>query len=149
MAVGAGARRIGHGVMIGAEATRPGSPPLGLFDTLADRRIAVEINLSSNRTILGVSGPDHPLWDYISFGVPVVIGTDDEGIARSDVTNEWVQAVSKHRLAYPDLVRMARNSLQVQLSSRREPLGAGSSGRVSARLIMPRRAPRHKGGRSC
>jgi adenosine deaminase len=112
MAVDAGARRVGHGVMIGAEATRPDGPPLGLFGTLASRRVAVEINLSSNRTILHISGPDHPLRDYIGFGVPVVISTDDEGINRSDVTNEWVQAVSEHQLAYPDLVRMARNSLE-------------------------------------
>jgi hypothetical protein len=112
MAVDAGARRIGHGVMIGAEATRPGGPPFGLFDTLARKHIAVEINLSSNREILHIRGPDHPLRDYIGFSVPVVVSTDDEGINRSDVTNEWMQAVSEHHLAYGDLVRMARNSLE-------------------------------------
>ena len=112
LAIDAGARRIGHGVMIGAEATPPGGPPFALFEKLAADRIAIEINLSSNKTILGVTGRDHPLRDYLAFRVPVVLGTDDEGVARSDVTNEWMQAVLDNGLGYADLVRMARDSLE-------------------------------------
>jgi hypothetical protein len=85
---------------------------LGLFDELARRRIAVEINLSSNLGILGVAGREHPLRDYMTFGVPMVLATDDERVSRSDPTNEWVQAVRDHRLGYGDLVRMARDSLE-------------------------------------
>jgi adenosine deaminase len=111
-AVDAGARRIGHGVAIGHEASPPQGKPFELLDRMARQRVAVEINLSSNRLILGVAGRDHPLRDYLAFGVPVVLSTDDEGISRSDVTNEWMQAVLDQGLTYRDLVRIARDSLE-------------------------------------
>ena len=38
--------------------------------------------------ILGVRGERHPLRQYLRAGVPVVIATDDEGVARSDLTND-------------------------------------------------------------
>jgi len=70
----AGARRIGHGVDV-VHDTRLDE----LLAEMTRRRIAVEINLSSNDFILGVRGPHHPLRTYLRAGVPVVLSTDDEG----------------------------------------------------------------------
>src|SRR5579859_393097 len=101
------AERIGHGVDVMLE-----KDPIGLMKELAARNVMVEINLTSNDQILGVSGDDHPLPVYMKYGVPVAISTDDEGVARSDMTHEYLRAVQGYRLAYTDLKRMTRQSLE-------------------------------------
>jgi adenosine deaminase len=101
------AERIGHGVDIMLE-----KDPLGLMKEMADRNVCVEINLTSNDQILGVSGDDHPLPIYMKNGVPVAISTDDEGVARSDMTHEYLRAVEGYALSYTTLKRMTRQSLE-------------------------------------
>ncbi|HEY6330829.1 MAG TPA: adenosine deaminase [Blastocatellia bacterium] len=101
------AERIGHGVDVLHE-----RDPQGLLQEMARRKILVEICLSSNDEILGVSGKAHPLSTYIKSGVPVAIATDDQGIARSDITKEYMRAVRDQGLGYSDLKQMARNSLE-------------------------------------
>lgn len=103
----AGARRIGHGVDIAYE---DGAP--ALLARMARDRVAVEINLTSNDVILGVKGADHPLALYRKAGVPVVLSTDDEGVSRIDMTNEYLRAATEHGLRYVDLKAMARDSLE-------------------------------------
>jgi adenosine deaminase len=44
--------------------------------------------------------------------MPVAISTDDEGVARSDMTHEYLRAVQTYHLAYADLKRMARQSIE-------------------------------------
>ena len=101
------AERIGHGVDIMNE-----KDPIGLMKEMAKRNVLVEINLTSNDQILGVSGDDHPLSVYMKYGVPVALSTDDEGVARSDMTHEYLRAVEAQHLSYADLKRMARQSLE-------------------------------------
>lgn len=103
----AGANRIGHGVAIPYE-----TDAAGLLARMARDRIAVEINLTSNDTILGVKGSRHPLALYRAAGVPVVLSTDDEGVSRSDMTNEYLRAVTEQGLRYRDLKAVARASLE-------------------------------------
>ncbi|HEU4560968.1 MAG TPA: hypothetical protein VFS20_24160 [Longimicrobium sp.] len=78
----------------------------------ADRRVMVEIALTSNDAILGVRGKDHPLATYRAYGVPTALATDDEGVARSEMTRGWVKAVQEQELTYRDLKGMARTSLE-------------------------------------
>jgi adenosine deaminase len=106
-AVAVGARRIGHGVDIAYEDDAP-----AIMARMAREGIAVEINLSSNDDILGVRGREHPLNLYRAAGVPVVLATDDEGVSRIDMTNEYLRAAVEHGLRYPDLKRIARNGLE-------------------------------------
>src|SRR5580692_49689 len=101
------AERIGHGVSVMNE-----KDPIGLMHELAERSVLVEIALTSNDMILGVSGDDHPLPIYMKYGVPVALVTDDEGVARSDMTHEYLRAIESYRLSYTDLKRMARQSLE-------------------------------------
>ncbi|HZQ93791.1 MAG TPA: adenosine deaminase [Candidatus Sulfotelmatobacter sp.] len=101
------AERIGHGVDIMQE-----NDPLGLMKEMAARNVLVEINLTSNDQILGVSGEDHPLPTYMKYAVPVAISTDDEGVARSDMTHEYLRAVETYHLPYSELKRMTRQSLE-------------------------------------
>lgn len=101
------ARRIGHGVSIAYE-----DDVQGLLAKMRREGIAVEICLSSNASILGVSGDRHPLRLYRSAGVPVFLNTDDEGVSRSTMTIEWVRAVREQGMTYRDLKEMARNSIE-------------------------------------
>jgi len=78
---------------------------------MAAKKIAVEINLTSNAVILGVKGTAHPLAAYRAAGVPVVLSTDDEGVSRSDMTNEYMRAVTEQGLRYRDLKAMALASI--------------------------------------
>jgi adenosine deaminase len=72
----------------------------------------VEINLTSNDAILGIKGKQHPLAMYMKYGVPVAISTDDEGVARSEMTREYQRAVEEQGLDYLTLKKMARTSLE-------------------------------------
>jgi adenosine deaminase len=101
------AERIGHGVDVMFE-----DDAVGLLKEMAQKKIAVEINLTSNDVILGVRGDEHPLPMYLKFGVPVMLSTDDEGVARSDITQEYWRAVRTYKLPYKTLKQMVRNSLE-------------------------------------
>lgn len=103
----AGARRIGHGIDISYETNAA-----ALLKDMARERVAVEINLTSNAVILGVKGAAHPLSMYREAGVPVVLSTDDEGVSRSDMTNEYLRAVTEQGLRYRDLKQIVRDGLQ-------------------------------------
>lgn len=103
----AGAQRIGHGVDIMHE-----TEPFELLKEMARRNVMVEICLSSNDSILGISGTRHPLATYLEYGVPVALATDDEGVSRSEISMEFLKAAGDQGLGYLQLKTMARNSLQ-------------------------------------
>src|SRR5262245_12910547 len=103
----AGAERIGHGVDVMYE-----ERPHELLKELAAKHVMVEINLTSNDMILGVTGKDHPFPLYRQFGVPVALSTDDEGVSRIDLTHEYVRAVETYDLKYIDLKQMVRTGLE-------------------------------------
>lgn len=101
------AERIGHGTSVMNEHNA-----VKLLHEMADRKILVEICLTSNATILGVKGNDHPLPIYRNYHVPVALATDDEGVSRSDMTHEYLRAFETYNLSYTDLKQMARESLE-------------------------------------
>ena len=83
-----------------------------LLGEMSRRKVAVEINLTSNDVILGVRGKDHPLPAYLAAGVPVVLSTDDAGVSRIDLSNEYFRAARDYPLGYRDLKAIARNSIE-------------------------------------
>ena len=101
------ADRIGHGVDIMHE-----TDPYELLKEMARRNVMVEICLSSNDLILGITGSRHPLATYIEYGVPVALATDDEGVSRSEISMEFLKAAEDQGLGYLQLKTMARTSLQ-------------------------------------
>jgi adenosine deaminase len=82
-----------------------------LLQRMAREGIAVEINLTSNDVILGVKGRDHPLPIYLAAGVPITLSSDDPGVSRADLTQEYMRAVSEHGLGYTQLRQLSRNGL--------------------------------------
>ena len=101
------AERIGHGVDVMYE-----DRPFDLLREMAAKHVMVEINLTSNDVILGVTGKDHPLPVYRKFGVPVALATDDEGVSRINLTHEYVRAAETYNLHYSDFKQMVRDSLE-------------------------------------
>lgn len=101
------AERIGHGVDIMYE-----TDPQALLKEMAERHIMVEINLTSNDVILGVSLNRHSLPAYRAAGVPIALSTDDEGVSRIDLTHEYARAATDFNLGYLDLKQIARTSLE-------------------------------------
>ena len=101
------AERIGHGVDVMYE-----NNPHALLKEMAAKHVMVEISLTSNDVILGVSGKEHPFLMYKMFGVPMALATDDEGVSRIDLTHEYVRAVESYDLHYAELKRMVRTSIE-------------------------------------
>lgn len=101
------AERIGHGVDVMQE-----DRPYELLKEMAVKHVMVEINLTSNDVILGVQGKDHPLSLYRKYHVPIALSTDDEGVSRVDLTNEFVRAAETYALSYADLKQMVRTGLE-------------------------------------
>ncbi len=99
-----GASRIGHGVNLISDS-----------DTMLlmrNNRYLVEINLVSNR-LLGYV-PDtalHPFPEYLRFGIPVCLNTDDRGSWDSNMTDEYYTAVTNFHLTWQEIVVLGRNSL--------------------------------------
>jgi adenosine deaminase len=132
----AGAERIGHGVDIMYE-----TKSYETMRTMRERHIPVEVNLTSNDVILGVKGNDHPFPVYRKYGVPVVLSTDDEGVSRTHLTQEYQRAVLTYGLTYSELKQIVRNSLQYSFlpgggfwrdELYRVPVSACAGGRESA-----------------
>ena len=101
------AERIGHGMDVLYE-----DRPAELLKEMANKHVMVEINLTSNDVILGLSHTDHPLAAYRAAHVPVALSTDDEGVSRIDLTHEYVKGAEEQGLTYADLKNMARTSLE-------------------------------------
>ena len=103
----ADAERIGHGVDLMYEGDYQ-----GLLKEMVKKHVLVEINLSSNAAILGVTGANHPFPVYFAANVPVALSTDDEGVSRIDLTNEYVRAALEYNLTYRNLKKLARNGME-------------------------------------
>ena len=108
----AGAQRIGHGVDIPYE-TRP----IELLEDLKKNSV-IEINLTSNSFILGVEKNKHPYLIYSKYNVPMVIATDDSGVSRNNLTNEFVLLSTRYKPSYKKLKQYIYNSIQYSFLSK-------------------------------
>jgi adenosine deaminase len=101
------AERIGHGVDAMYETDAP-----ALLKELAQKHVMVEINLTSNEGILGITGDRHPFPYYRAAHVPVALSTDDLAVSRIDITHEYVRAAIDYHLSYADLKQLARTGME-------------------------------------
>jgi adenosine deaminase len=101
----AGADRIGHGVAI------PYEDP-ALLDWMRTQNVPVEICFTSNHFILGIPPAEHPVSLYRRAGVPIIIGSDDAGVLRHHLTEEYVTLYRYHKPAYAEMKRMAFNAIR-------------------------------------
>lgn len=111
------ANRIGHGVDIPFE---PDSEfTLGI---MKDEDIPVEINLTSNEFILGVKESEHPITLYRKAGVPWVISTDDPGILRTSLTEQYTLATLRHGFSYEEIMEAVARSIRYSFLPENEKL---------------------------
>ncbi|MBK0370146.1 adenosine deaminase [Flavobacterium agrisoli] len=103
----AGANRIGHGVAVAYEQNA-----YDLLQYMAKNTIPIEINLVSNEFILKVKNDEHPFTSYKQFGVPIVISTDDAGILRTNMTQQFVLLAKRYpEVSYADIKKYVYNSI--------------------------------------
>lgn len=103
-----GARRIGHGVAISQEYHAERT-----LTYMATNQIAVEINLTSNEFILGVKNEDHPVRLYHTYRVPIVLGSDDAGVLRTDLTEQYVLLANRYpNFSYTDIKQLVFNTIR-------------------------------------
>ncbi|MGZ3832496.1 MAG: adenosine deaminase family protein [Mucilaginibacter sp.] len=103
----AGASRIGHGVDMAYE-----KDCYRLMHYMAQKGIAVEINLTSNEFILKVKDDAHPIALYFRSGVPIVISTDDAGILRTNLIRQYVLLAKRYQyISYADIKQFVKNSI--------------------------------------
>jgi adenosine deaminase len=102
------ANRIGHGVDLPYE-----QDCYSLLNYMSQNHIAVEINLSSNEFILNVKEDRHPVLLYKNSGVPIVIATDDAGILRTNLTEQFVLLANRYKeITYSDIKQFVYNSIE-------------------------------------
>ena len=103
----AGAKRIGHGMDIAHE-----SQPLAILKKMREKNVAVEVNLTSNEFILGVKGEAHPVNIYRKYGVPFVLSSDDTGVSRNTLSNEYVLFASRYKTSYAEVKKLSYDSIR-------------------------------------
>ncbi|ASZ12299.1 hypothetical protein KTO58_13215 [Chitinophaga pendula] len=104
----AGAFRIGHGVDMAYE-----KDSYRLLQYMKEKEIPVEINLFSNEFILKVKDRRHPITLYKQFGVPIVISTDDAGVLRSNLTEQYVLLANRYpEFSYTEIKKIVYNSIR-------------------------------------
>jgi len=103
----AGANRIGHGVDMPYE-----KKAYSLLQYMAKQQIPIEINLVSNEFILKVKENRHPISLYREFNVPIIISTDDAGILRTNMTEQYVLLATRYKdVSYADIKKYVYNSI--------------------------------------
>ncbi len=103
----AGANRIGHGVDLAYE-----KDSYNLLRYMEKNSIPIEINLVSNEFILNIKENRHPFSLYKEFGVPIVISTDDAGILRTNMTEQYVLLAKRYQnVSYNDIKQYVYNSI--------------------------------------
>lgn len=111
----AGADRIGHGIDLAHESNAP-----AILAKMRKDDIPVEINLTSNGFISGIEGANHPVTIYRKYGVPYVISTDDAGVTRHTLSNEYVLFASRYKPDYAEMKKTSYNSIRYAFLSSAE-----------------------------
>lgn len=103
----AGAERIGHGVAIRSERA-----PAGLMRLMKKRGVSVEVALTSNEQILGVNARTSQFPVYRKAGVTVTLASDDPGVERTDMSEQYQLAFEWFDLSYADLKDLSYASIE-------------------------------------
>ena len=111
--------RIGHGVSINWQLKENNTThhmdeaSYTTAQKMASASIAIEVPLTSNEVLLDIGPAQHPLMFYKDAHVPVTLATDDPGILRTTMSNEFYKAaVGFPDLTLLDFIEFARNSLE-------------------------------------
>ncbi len=102
------AKRIGHGVDLHWEHHRN-----RILDFMSEKGWAIEILPKSNDFILNISGDEHPFETYLRSGVPVIVATDDPGLLRCTLADQYLFLAQHYSfLDYDDFRQFSLNSIK-------------------------------------
>jgi adenosine deaminase len=105
--------RIGHAVSALGDTQ--------LLEYMAEQRIGVECNLTSNvQTSTVADYPSHPLRRFLEKGILATINTDDPGISNIDLAYEYNVAAPAACLSLEHIHQCQMNALQVAFLSDQE-----------------------------
>lgn len=111
-ALDAGADRIGHGI-------RAVHDP-ALMETLRGRNIPLEVCITSNVATGAVAAwEDHPVRRLYEAGVPIVLNTDDPGMFRTTLSEEYQLAQDRFGFTQAELASLARAAFTYSLGASR------------------------------
>lgn len=103
----ANATRIGHGVDLVKEDNYK-----DILSFMKKNNCAVEINLESNEVILETSKNDHPIKEYLTNDIPICISTDDEGVLRTNLINQYLLLIEYvPEIKYSEIKKIVYNSI--------------------------------------
>ena len=111
-----GTKRLGHAIRAVDDSA--------LMDYLAEHKIGVESNLTSNvQTSCVPDYPSHPLKTFLEHGIPATINTDDPGISGIDLPYEFNVAAPKAGLSDAQIRQAQENALTIAFLSEEEKAG--------------------------
>jgi adenosine deaminase len=111
-----GATRIGHAV------SAPRDP--ALMDTLQEKQIGIEANLTSNvQTSTVPDYASHPMKSFLEHGLLATLNTDDPGISGIDLAYEYNIAAPAAGLSAEQVRQAQRNALETAFLSVEEKAG--------------------------
>jgi adenosine deaminase len=117
-----GAVRIGHAV-------RAIEDP-ALLDYLAEHRVGIESNLTSNvQTSTVLDYPHHPLRLFLEHGILATINTDDPGVSNINLAYEYEVAAPAAGLSLAQIHQAQQNALEVAF------LTTGEKRELGAKLV--------------
>jgi adenosine deaminase len=126
-----GATRIGHGI-------RAIDDPK-LVDYLAEHRIGLEVNLTSNvQTNTVPSFIEHPIKQFLAHGLLATINTDDPVISGIDLNSEFDEAAPAAGLTRAEIHQAQRNALEIAFLTKEEKVA------LLARKISNGQTPKAK-----
>lgn len=105
------AKRVGHAIDLQWE-----DDMVGLLKIMKEQKICVETCPTSEWMICSVKGDNHPIKTYLKHGVPVCINTDDEGVQRTNLSQEYARSVEWWEFDYKTLKELSKNSIRYMFS---------------------------------
>ncbi len=61
-----------------------------------------------------------PYGSILIFGVPIVISSDDPGVSRGSLTEEYVLLASRYRYSYDEIKQFVSNSINYSFMTKNE-----------------------------
>jgi len=125
-----GAQRLGHAVTAAQDPA--------LLDYLAEHRIGIESNLTSNvQTSTVQDYAVHPVRRFVEWGLPVTLNTDDPGISAINLRHEYEVAAPAAGLSPEQIRQIQRNAVEVAFlpTDLKEALLAAKAARPSPAAI--------------
>ena len=110
------ATRIGHGVDLIQEDDYE-----SILNFMKHNNCAVEINLESNEVILETNTINHPIRAYFKNDIPICISTDDEGVLRTNLINQYMLLLQYiPEIKYAEIKDIVYNSINYSFLNRIE-----------------------------